>query len=348
MDWAIGIVWRNNRIFGEFIDEAGKRELAEVDTMATRGVPDDASSKFGRFDSNFSDWQEVSADGYLTAFGLESVGLVQQNHSVYMVTAGQLTLAIPALVLMRALFRPNKFMLSRVFRPHFLNFCSHFDNLQGPPRLVLDVPQKRKVFGSRESADYLQPIAWMRCYPSAWAMAGAVHSYARDGEIRLKLPTGMVRCSVIGKLVNNIVNVTKMKILTITTNEEPALNCEQFSKVISFGKRLTSRENETLSGTHISWSVPQHEDGGVELTDEEWVSIAPILHKKIGRPTKHSRREVLNSILTKLSSGLPWRDIPYQVGNWNNTTEAYRRWNKQGELESAIEQLRRMRDRKSV
>lgn len=343
MDWALGIVWRNNRIFGEFIDAAGKRELAEVDVMVSRGIPDDTSFKSGRFDSNFSDWQEISADGYLTAFGLESASLVGKNHSVYYASAGKLKLTIPALVLMRALFRPNKFMLPRVFRPHFLNLCSHFDSSHESPRLLLDVPRGINGLGSKESAEFEQAIAWMRCYPSAWNMAGSIHAHAREGEICMKLPIGKVRYSISGKRIDNIVYVTKMHILAITTDENPAFNCKQLDKIISFGKRRISGKNGMLPGTHISWNVPRHSDGSTQLSNDEWRAVEPILHKKIRGSTKHSQRELLNGILLKLSSGLPWRDIPCEVGNWSNVTEAYRRWNKQGELESALEQLKRMR-----
>ena len=48
-----------------------------------------------------------------------------------------------------------------------------------------------------------------------------------------------------------------------------------------------------------------------ELTDAEWESLSPFLPSAVtgGRPREDDRR-VLNGIIWKIRSGVPWRDVP--------------------------------------
>ncbi|MGW1592846.1 transposase, partial [Streptomyces sp. NPDC002343] len=47
-----------------------------------------------------------------------------------------------------------------------------------------------------------------------------------------------------------------------------------------------------------------------ELTDESWSVIEPLLAPaRMGRPVR-DRRQVVNGILWKLSTGAAWRDLP--------------------------------------
>ena len=60
-----------------------------------------------------------------------------------------------------------------------------------------------------------------------------------------------------------------------------------------------------------------------DLTDAQWALIEPLLPKPSaeGRREKHSRREIVNSILYVVRSGCPWRYLPadlppWQTGEW--------------------------------
>ncbi|WP_399167750.1 transposase, partial [Streptomyces sp. PsTaAH-130] len=53
-----------------------------------------------------------------------------------------------------------------------------------------------------------------------------------------------------------------------------------------------------------------------ELTDESWAVIEPLLAPpRMGRPVR-DRRQVVNGILWKLSTGAAWRDLPERYGPW--------------------------------
>jgi transposase len=54
-----------------------------------------------------------------------------------------------------------------------------------------------------------------------------------------------------------------------------------------------------------------------EFTDEAWARTAPRLPengRRGGRWRDH--REVISSILWKLRTGAPWRDLPERYGPW--------------------------------
>jgi transposase len=58
--------------------------------------------------------------------------------------------------------------------------------------------------------------------------------------------------------------------------------------------------------------------------------IEPLLAPpRMGRPVR-DRRQVLNGILWKLSTGAAWRDLPERYGPWKTVYERFRRWSADG------------------
>jgi transposase len=68
-----------------------------------------------------------------------------------------------------------------------------------------------------------------------------------------------------------------------------------------------------------------------ELTDQAWAEIAPLL-PATGRPGGQwaDHRRVVNGILWKLATGVPWRDLPERYGPWQTCYERFRRWQADG------------------
>jgi transposase len=68
-----------------------------------------------------------------------------------------------------------------------------------------------------------------------------------------------------------------------------------------------------------------------ELTDQAWAEIAPLLpptRRPGGQWADH--RQVVNGILWKLATGVPWRDLPERYGPWQTCYERFRRWQADG------------------
>ena len=72
--------------------------------------------------------------------------------------------------------------------------------------------------------------------------------------------------------------------------------------------------------------------GRFELTDVEYTRIAPLLPamapQRGGRWRDH--RQVLNGILFRVRTGVPWRDVPERYGPWKTLYKRFARWETDG------------------
>ncbi|MDP9476230.1 MAG: transposase, partial [Actinomycetota bacterium] len=55
-----------------------------------------------------------------------------------------------------------------------------------------------------------------------------------------------------------------------------------------------------------------------ELSDEEWRCIEPHLptQRAVGRPRRHSLREILDAVFYIVRSGCAWRLLPHEFPPW--------------------------------
>jgi len=93
-------------------------------------------------------------------------------------------------------------------------------------------------------------------------------------------------------------------------------------------------------GVHASLQRPVlHGDNGptIKATSVlamlQWPGIAP----------SHSRprdnRLFLEAVLWRVRTGLPWRDLPTDFGNWNSVFQRFRRWAVAGVFDRIFERL---------
>jgi transposase len=69
-----------------------------------------------------------------------------------------------------------------------------------------------------------------------------------------------------------------------------------------------------------------------ELSDAQWERLRPLLPPQrpaTGRPAK-DHRSIVNAILWRLATGVPWRDLPAQYGPWQSVYTRFRRWQQAG------------------
>src|SRR3954447_26434260 len=80
------------------------------------------------------------------------------------------------------------------------------------------------------------------------------------------------------------------------------------------------------------------------LTDAEWSLVAPLFPVPDphlgGRPLKHDRRQVLDSILYVLVSGCAWRLVPHDLAPWDAAYRWFRAWSADGTWDRVHEVLR--------
>jgi transposase len=80
--------------------------------------------------------------------------------------------------------------------------------------------------------------------------------------------------------------------------------------------------------------------GRHELTDAQWEKIAPWLPAS-GKPGGQwaDHRTVINGILFRARTGVPWRDLPERYGPWQTVYERHRRWSADGTWQKILARL---------
>ncbi|MFJ4824138.1 IS5 family transposase [Streptomyces bacillaris] len=81
-----------------------------------------------------------------------------------------------------------------------------------------------------------------------------------------------------------------------------------------------------------------------ELTDQDWDLLAPLIPSAPnGRPRVDDRR-VINGMVYKIRTGLPWRDLPDRYGPWQTVHTRFRRYALRGVFTQALQQIQAQAD----
>ncbi|GGV03450.1 hypothetical protein GCM10010211_83400 [Streptomyces albospinus] len=77
-----------------------------------------------------------------------------------------------------------------------------------------------------------------------------------------------------------------------------------------------------------------------ELTDAQWQKIEPLLPAN-GRPGGQwaDHRRVINGVLFRARTGVPWPDLPERYGPWQTVYERHRRWSADGTWQQILTEL---------
>jgi transposase len=69
-----------------------------------------------------------------------------------------------------------------------------------------------------------------------------------------------------------------------------------------------------------------------DLTDAQWAALEPLLPRpsRSGRPSRWSKRHLVDAIRWRVRVGAPWRDIPAEYGSWAAAYSLFRRWQRAG------------------
>jgi transposase len=77
-----------------------------------------------------------------------------------------------------------------------------------------------------------------------------------------------------------------------------------------------------------------------ELTDAQWKKIEPLLPAN-GKPGGQwaDHRKVINGVLFRARTGVPWPDLPERYGPWQGVYERHRRWSADGTWNKILQEL---------
>jgi hypothetical protein len=344
MEWALGFADVGVSHELELLGESGQSTLGNIDELSTVGVPSSKGQALKRvpFEGEFSTWSAVGADAYLSAFGIKIPDGQLNRHAVFaMKTRTRMTIQVPALVLMRAFFKPTQRVLPAMFSPANIDLLSFVDYSSNPPCVVVDDAQCAKSFSNlTRGVSQANFIHWLQTSLSARRLAQSVHQYAHSGHLCMDLPIGRARIIFHGRYLGNTLFATKASLMSV---EIPSKD-----SIAGVSSSFTFHSNSDSAAKRLasigSFRVPMHLNGQSAVTHDEWRAIEPLLVGKGRLATVHSRRDVLDIILHKLSSGLPWKTVPKIAAvTALNCTMAFRQWVASGRFDTVLAYLQESR-----
>ncbi len=77
------------------------------------------------------------------------------------------------------------------------------------------------------------------------------------------------------------------------------------------------------------------------ISDAGWVRIEPLLPSSDGQRGRPFRdhRQVMEGIISRLRTGLPWRDLPPEFGPWQTVWKRHKRFSTDGTWDRILAQL---------
>lgn len=82
-----------------------------------------------------------------------------------------------------------------------------------------------------------------------------------------------------------------------------------------------------------------------ELSDEEWALLEPLHPAYKTRGCCYCNHcVILNGMLFRIATGIPWRDLPERYGPWQTVYCRYRRWPRSGLWDKIPTALQRQLD----
>ncbi|QRP42637.1 IS5 family transposase [Amycolatopsis sp. FDAARGOS 1241] len=86
--------------------------------------------------------------------------------------------------------------------------------------------------------------------------------------------------------------------------------------------------------------------GRGDMTDEQWARLEAVLPQGsgLGRPPKHSKRQLIDGIRFRVRTGIQWRDLPARYGPWQTVYGLFRRWQRDGTWKQILARLQALAD----
>lgn len=342
MEWARRVVVSEGELRAEVESAEGATCLLPLTEMYRRGLPTVNKTVRQTVTVNFGNFSPCDTRKYTAYFGMPMPEGEVKGHQVFEVHHQGWTYVVPALALMRALFKPTPKLLHEMFAPSALERTLRLEYSNDSVDIVVDAQWATSSI-QEKCSDWKAPLRWIASHPTARRMADSVHRHAMMGRLALDLANCEAEVVLTGVKRTNVVFVTTARILSITPSEFPDLPVVGYERQIEFLERNWPKERSFDKA--LSINVPPHPDGTVELNDEEWVTVAPLLAggRKQAKPYKLCQRSLFDGVLRKLATGEEWRKSSYKVGDWRNAATAYRTWRYRGTFEQALGVLREMR-----
>ncbi|MDB5763927.1 MAG: putative transposase of family [Herminiimonas sp.] len=342
MQWIEGIVREDARLVATAaIDGNGKRHTYSLSELSKLSKAH-SRSHISKLNTDFQNWQLSSANDYISGFGLSST--VDEAHRVFKFEHEKVTYLVPAAVLFKAIFRPLNLTATYLFRPQGLEQACVPTLSSAGANFVMSGLSKR----AQSCSSLQQPLSWLWCFPSAKLMWNSVYSYACNGLLACDLPVGNARIVAKGVKKDAQLFVTEITMLQITTDEEPFEFACVHSKTIVFHEGVSFRNRQLSDFVARADNTLIQVNGKWDVTDQEWDAIYQLFSEQEKRGSskrKHELRTLIDGILAKLGTGIPWTKFEFKAGTWSNASKLYGECRKDGrwlEIQTILKHSRRI------
>lgn len=337
MSWVMSVASEYGHPKFWILTGDGRVDSVCVEALATEGVPRLNSTARVAYKGEISSWSTVSGDEYLQAFDIAIPVGQMSRHAVFRSQlADGTTLLVPALALIRGLFRPRQMLLSSAFTPSNVDRLAFVDYAKSPPEVVPDA-EAESTSTQFESDFRFEPLRWFHTSLSARTCAQSVYENAMAGSLSLRLPKGEFRIALHGVKHGDTVYVTKLSVTSVIVPPCDSIS-ETEQSFVFHGMASSSRK---VSSAPKSVVVPLRRDNQVALTDEEWKALEPLFDKGRGNASqRHCRRSLFDAILQKLATDLSWQSVQEASGFGKTIlTNTFRLWQLDGRLSRALAEL---------
>ncbi len=339
MEWALGVSLETSSI--EVFTSNEGIEHRRIEEIARERIKLPRTTKPYRvlYEGSLSSWSLSDPGEYLAGVGIVLPEGCLNHHEVFKFTGNDgLTMHVPALVLMQAFFKPNRLLFPAAFTMAGSDLFAYVDYGQKPPTVVVDnLAYTRHISRCRESAAPNKPVEWLQLSKSAKQAMHSIYLAASTGALRMHLPLGDFRIALHGRRVGNRVFVTTATLIAMTIPAEDSVT--ETSEAMIFHSMADPLRKVKVSAGGIK--IPLQSDGASSITDQEWQLIEPILTpKRKAQRVIHSRRDLLDAILLKLSSGMWWAKVPTKGFKTPDLSWTFRSWKADGLFDQVLEILR--------
>ncbi|WP_172161878.1 transposase [Paraburkholderia elongata] len=308
----------------------------DMQTIWSHKVPVPTRTK-GQAVTRFHDWDIVNAAEYLQLAGLDTG--IAGGHTIYAFTYGGLRFLVPAILVMKALFRPHATAFENLYRRSALDLMLAPVPAAGTMTAHL-VRKSRKYNKNPQSKRASIGYRWLYCFPSAREAWDSVYQSAVQGRIHVTMPKIQASIATKGLRVGDTLLVSNLTILSFESMETPFAWAGEQPRQFDFG---LERKDTAPYSPLIRSDLKQGPDGWA-LSDDEWNSIEHLFPHGFRRNSGEQARTLISAVLFKLGTGIGWKAMNARLGTTARVSSFYRdcrRFNRWDEVERILRGLRK-------